>query len=180
MVKLQYIQNAAARIIAGLKKRDHITETLRDLHWLPVEERIVFKINLITFKTLNGSGPRYLEDILKFYHQSRTLRSSRDHLRLEEPNFNMKTYGQWAFLLLPPNYGTSSPLKFELVLMLIFLNLSWKRFFLKRHMTFSSIIFVFLFFSLFYFILFTLLKMCMLKISQYVQHRILKDRDQSK
>ena len=48
-------------------------------------KQFVFKINLITFKTLNGSGPRYLEDILKFYHQSRTLRSSRDHLRLEEP-----------------------------------------------------------------------------------------------
>ena len=54
IVKLQSVQNADARIIAGLKKRDHITETLRDLHWLPVEERIVFKINLITFKTLNG------------------------------------------------------------------------------------------------------------------------------
>ena len=97
IAKLQSVQNAAARIIAGLQKRDHITDTLRDLHWLPVEERIVFKINLITFKTLNGSGPRYLEDILKFYHQARTLRSSRDHLRLEEPNFNMKTYGQRTF-----------------------------------------------------------------------------------
>ena len=72
IVKLQSVHKAAARIIAGLKKRDHITETLRDLHWLPVHERIVFKINLITFKTLNGSGPRYLEDILKFYRQSRT------------------------------------------------------------------------------------------------------------
>ena len=41
IVKLQSVHNAAARIIAGLKKRDHITETLRDLHWLPVEERIV-------------------------------------------------------------------------------------------------------------------------------------------
>ena len=39
------------------------------------------------------------------------------------------------FPLLPPDYGTSSPLKFELVLMLIFLSLSWKRFFLKRYMT---------------------------------------------
>ena len=97
IVKLQSVQNAAARIIAGLKKRDHITETLRDLHWLPVEERIVVKIILITFKTLNGSGPRYLKDILKFYHRSRTLRSPGDHLRLEEPNFNIKTYGQRAF-----------------------------------------------------------------------------------
>ena len=124
IVKLQSVQNAAARIIAGLKKRDNITETLRDLHWLPVEERIVFKTNLITFQTLNGSGPCYLEDILKFYHQSRTLRSSRDHLRLEEPNFNMKLMASERFPLLPPHYGTSSPLKFKLVLMLIFLNLS--------------------------------------------------------
>ena len=108
-----------------------------------------FKIKLITFKTLNGSGPRYLEDILKFYHQSRTSRSSRDHLRLEEPNFNIKTYGQRAFLL-SPDYRISSPLKFELVLMLIFLNLSWKRFFLKRYRyifkRYSFIIFVFVFF----------------------------------
>ena len=109
IVKLQSVQNVAARIIAGLKKRDHITETLRDLHWLPVEERIVFKINLITFKTLNGSGPRYREDILKFYHQSRTLRSSRDHLRLEEPNFNMKTNGQRAFFVAAPRLWNKLP-----------------------------------------------------------------------
>ena len=144
IVKLQSVQNAAARIIAGLKKRDHITKTWRDLHWLPVEERIVFQINLITFKTLNDSGPRYLEDILKFYHQSRTLRSSRDHLRLEEPNFNMKTYGQRAFSVAAPRLWNKLP--FEIVQMLIFLNLSWKRFFLKRYMTFSFIIFVFVFF----------------------------------
>ena len=126
------------------------------------------KSTMLTFKTLNGSGPRYLEDILKFYHQARTLRSSRDHLRLEEPNFNMKTYGQRAFSVAAPDYGTSSPLKFELVLMLIFLNLSWKRFFLKRYMTFSFVIFVFVFdfvlfcfvFVLFFLFFSFLFKMC--------------------
>ena len=102
IVKLQSFQNAAAQIVAGLKKRDHITETLRDLHWLPVDERIVFKINLTTFLTLNGSAPRYLEDNFKFYHQSRTLRSTRDHLRLEEPNFKMITYGQREFTVAAP------------------------------------------------------------------------------
>ena len=109
LAKLQSVQNVAARIIAGLKKRDHIIETLRDLHWLPVEERIVFKINLITFKTLNGSSPRYLEDILKFYHQARTLWSSRDHLRLEEQNCNMKTYGQRAFSVAAPRLWNKLP-----------------------------------------------------------------------
>ena len=110
VVKLQSVQNAAARIIAGLKKRDDIQKTLRRLHWLPVEERIVFQINLITCKTLNDSGAGYLEDILKFYHQSMTLRSSRDHLRLEEPNFNMKTYGQRAFPIASPLTMEQAPL----------------------------------------------------------------------
>ena len=148
IVKLQSVQNAAARIIAGLKKRDHITETLRDLHWLPVEERIVFKTNLITFKTLNGSGPRYLEDILKFYHQSRTLRSSRDHLRLKEPNFNMKTMASERFPLLPPPPPPPPPsythtlwnkLPFE-IQACSDVNL------FKSKLTFSFIIFVFVFF----------------------------------
>ncbi len=34
--RLQRIQNYAARIVVGLRKYDHITETLIDLHWLPV------------------------------------------------------------------------------------------------------------------------------------------------
>ena len=45
--KLQSVQNAAARVIAGLRKYDHISPTLRNLHWLPVQERIVFKMNLM-------------------------------------------------------------------------------------------------------------------------------------
>ena len=107
---MQSVQNAAARQYSWSQKTiDHITESLRDLHWLSVEERNVFKRNLITFKTLNGSGPRYLKYILKFYHQSRTLRSSKDHLRLEEPNFNMKTYGQRAFSVAAPRLWNKLP-----------------------------------------------------------------------
>ena len=109
IVKLQSIQNAAFRIIAGVKKQDHISETLRDLHWLPVEKKIVFKINLITFKTLNESGPHYLEDILKFYHQSRTLQSLRDHFCLKELDFNIKTYGQRAFSVAAPRLWNKLP-----------------------------------------------------------------------
>ena len=50
--KLQSVQNAAARVIACLSKFDHISDTLKELHWLPVEQRIIFKINLICFKIL--------------------------------------------------------------------------------------------------------------------------------
>jgi hypothetical protein len=41
---LQRVQNTAVRIISGKKWRDHITPVLRELHWLPVEERVCYKI----------------------------------------------------------------------------------------------------------------------------------------
>ena len=77
--KLQLIQNAAARLIVGLKKRDHVTPTLRELHWLPVEQRILFKVMLLTFKALNNKGPAYLKELLTPYVPARNLRSSSDN-----------------------------------------------------------------------------------------------------
>ena len=50
--KLQSVQNVAARLITRSRKCDHITPILFDLHWLPVSERIKFKILLLTFKAL--------------------------------------------------------------------------------------------------------------------------------
>jgi len=38
--KLQGVQNAAARMITGTCKFDHVTPILRELHWLPVTQRI--------------------------------------------------------------------------------------------------------------------------------------------
>ena len=74
--KLQYVQNAAARIITRTRKCDHITPVLSDLHWLPVSYRIVFKILLLVFKSLNNLSPSYLADRLSYQSHSRNLRSS--------------------------------------------------------------------------------------------------------
>ena len=53
--------------------------------------------------------PVILKMFKKNYHQSRTLRSSRDHLHLEEPNFNMKSYGQRAFSVAAPRLWNKLP-----------------------------------------------------------------------
>ena len=76
--KLQSVQNAAARVIACLSKFDHISDTLKELHWLPVEQRIIFKINLICFKILNNLAPDYLVDLIHVYEPARYRRSSSD------------------------------------------------------------------------------------------------------
>ena len=90
--KLQYVQNSAARLLTGSCKHKHITPVLRNLHWLPVHERIHFKILLMTFKCLNQLVPPYLSDLLIHYLPLRALRSSDKEL-LVQPRCHLKTYG---------------------------------------------------------------------------------------
>jgi hypothetical protein len=58
---------------------------LRELHWLPVKQRITYKIASITYRTFHSSQPVYLRDLLINYQPARTLRSSNSHL-LVVPN----------------------------------------------------------------------------------------------
>jgi len=63
LAKLQTVQNAAARVITGTRKFDHITPVLRDLHWLPVRQRISFKLARMVYTCLHGLAPSYLADV---------------------------------------------------------------------------------------------------------------------
>ena len=60
--QLQSVLNSAARLIFGLKRFDHNTPALMDLHWLPYPQRITYKLCMIMFKCLPGSAPAYLAD----------------------------------------------------------------------------------------------------------------------
>jgi len=37
---LQRVLNTAARVVCGLRPRDHVTDALIGLHWLPVAARV--------------------------------------------------------------------------------------------------------------------------------------------
>ena len=74
--KLQSVQNAAVRLITSSRKFDLIIPVLFDLHWLPISERIKFKIILLTHKALHQQSPIYIQDLIRRYSTSRTLRSS--------------------------------------------------------------------------------------------------------
>ena len=59
--RLPSVHNAAARLITNTRKFDHITPGLRDqLHWLPIRQRIIFKIATVVRNSLQGHGPTYL------------------------------------------------------------------------------------------------------------------------
>ena len=106
--KLQIIQNASARLIAGIRKCDHITPTLKRLHWLPTEQRVVFKVLLLAFKAMNDKGPDYLKELLVSYTPTRTLRSSYDSL-LCVPNTHYTDTSKRAFGVRAPQEWNKLP-----------------------------------------------------------------------
>jgi len=60
--KIQSIQNAAARLVTGTRRCDHITPVLRQLHWLPLCRRIDYKVACLVHQPLAGLTPAYLAD----------------------------------------------------------------------------------------------------------------------
>ena len=94
--KLQRVQNTAARVITRTHKYEHITPVLKELHWLPIERRIQYKILLYTYKALHGEAPHYITDMVQVKMPSRTLRSS-SATQLCIPHSNTKTYGDRSF-----------------------------------------------------------------------------------
>ena len=49
LIRMQRVQNRAARLVTRTKTQDHIAHVLRDLHWLPVSSRIDFKGRVLRF-----------------------------------------------------------------------------------------------------------------------------------
>ena len=89
---LQLVQNAAAQLLTGTKKQEHITPVLASLHWLPVRFRIDFKILMFVFKNLKGLATEYLADQIHIHRPIRALRSA-NKLYLDVPKCKIKTKG---------------------------------------------------------------------------------------
>ena len=80
---LQKIQNFAARHVLLAPLHHHSTPLLEKLHWLPISERIKYKVACICFSAINGFGHAYLSELLHVYTLSRTLLSSSDNRMLK-------------------------------------------------------------------------------------------------
>ena len=116
LLKLQRLQNAAARLITNVPRYSHITPVLRSLHWLPVKFRIDFKILLLTFKVIYGHAPGYSIDLIAIKEQPCDNFRSASGLRLKYPGLKLKkTLGDRAFSSAAPNLWKNLPLDIRLV-----------------------------------------------------------------
>ena len=94
--RLQLVQNSAARLITRTPRTDHITDVRRSLHWLPVADRIKFKILVYVFKCLNSLAPAYLTELVRVYSPGHRLRSGKQSKLLHVPKYNTR-YGKQRF-----------------------------------------------------------------------------------
>jgi hypothetical protein len=109
--RLQKVQNTAARIVTQVRKHDHITPVLKELHWLPVRKRIDHKILSLAYGCVDGTAPSYLRELALRHVPVRELRSSKQSL-LRTPcldGHRKKTLGRRAFESVVPSLWNGLP-----------------------------------------------------------------------
>ena len=106
---MQKVQNAAARLVLKSSRHQPCTPLLRQLHWLPISERIRYKVACFCFNFFTGSSPSYLSELLQQYTPSRSLRSSTDTRLLRHKRFKRKKHGHRSFSCNAPELWNSLP-----------------------------------------------------------------------
>ena len=98
--RLQMLQNSCARLIYGRKKYDHVSDLFYELHWLPVKQRIIFKILLFVFKIFLETAPSYLKNCLRIINSE---------TRLAHIPRTRSSYGDRAFTNFAPRLWNALP-----------------------------------------------------------------------
>ena len=108
LARLERVQNALARVIAGSPTSYCLhSSMLANLHWLPIEHRINFKLAMVTFNTLRSGQPTYLRTLLNSYTPARNLRSSNTNLLTVPPVRTV--FGSRGFSVAAPTVWNSLP-----------------------------------------------------------------------
>jgi len=95
------VLNAAAKLVNGKRKFDHINGAMRgELHWLPVRRHVLFKLCTLISKCLHRSAPSYLTDMC--IRVSMTTGQSRLYGRMRIPRCRLSRYGSRSFAVSVP------------------------------------------------------------------------------
>ena len=112
--KFQRIQNMCAWLVLRRPKGSSITQCLRDLHWLPIHQRIEFKILTLTYKCLNKQASEYLQNLLvEMPTRWIGLRSESTYKKLLIPLTKRKTLAQRSFSVATPTLWNGLPFSFK-------------------------------------------------------------------
>ena len=110
---LQRAQNNLARVMLQRPKNAHVTPLLKSLHWLPVDQRIRYKLVLLTYKVKVSRTPDYLSKLKSEWttFTSMSLRSS--SRTLLRPKLTRTNSGDRAFSASAPLIWNDLPADFN-------------------------------------------------------------------
>ena len=63
--QLQSVMNSAARLVYSVRRSEHVSPLLQELHWLRVPERVDFRFAVLVYRCINGTAPRHLASELQ-------------------------------------------------------------------------------------------------------------------
>ena len=106
--RLQRVQNSAARVVKSVGSGTHALPLLESLHWLPVRQRVEFKLALLVYKTGSTGTPSYLQRLLTPRQAVRELRSSSRPL-YSVPSSVRTSFGRRAFSFAGPSIWNRLP-----------------------------------------------------------------------
>ena len=106
--KRQLMQNTLARVVTLMRKWDHIHPSLKRLQWLPIHQRVDFKVALLTYSIRYSGEPPHLNSLLMDYKPTRSLRSAEEHL-LVVPQTILSSTSR-AFSVAAPKLSNNLPL----------------------------------------------------------------------
>ena len=98
--RLQKLQNSCARLIYNRKRSDHVSDLFAELHWLPVKQRIIFKILLFVFKIFHDVSPVYIKECVTIIDPLNRI------LKINRVN---TAYGERAFCNCGPKLWNALP-----------------------------------------------------------------------
>ena len=108
IARLQRAQHALARVVLQERSRARSAPLMQQLHWLPIEWLIRFKLATLTYKALQTGRPPYLADLIQFHITPKSTRSSFTQL-LFVPRNNL-SFGSRAFRVSAPKVWNTLPL----------------------------------------------------------------------
>lgn len=112
--KLQRVQNWAAKVVLCHSKYDSSSDALKQLHWLPVSQRIDFKVLCLVFKCLHRAAPSYLCNLLEVKSYARNTRAaSSDDITLVVPFVRRSNFAGRAFSVYAPKIWNALPSKLK-------------------------------------------------------------------
>ena len=108
---IQSIINTTARLITGVRKEDHITPVLKELHRLKIDEKIEYKIALQMDKCLSNERPAYLtRDLVPVASLPEKQRLRLAYSENVVPNkHKLKSLGLRSFSVRGPNVWNNLP-----------------------------------------------------------------------